>query len=299
MRIDLFSENRPGLPLATIDLDPVRVRGSRSVFGPSLHIGLQVIYESAKHIPVLFEGTMRWPGEHSGLQIPLQTVGGGTAEMIAPLSDHQIAAIEQKRAGNELVLELDLRAVGCPDETGRLGRYRHSAPLTLAVPRDRWKAALDGFGVGSIRIVELPSPPASSRKAWQRAFVQLDSAAHLLSEGRYGESTAAARAALERVAESVGQDSGCPRDGKAFGSYIDELSAYLKDRKNGADPLALVGALMKTAFGWTSHPVHQGFAVSQRDDAVFAVNLCIALYSYLVRAQPFAQDPSDRTPEGT
>lgn len=85
-----------------------------------LHVGVQVIFEKGKHQPFLFEGTFCWPGEHVGLMIPLQTVGGGTAELNVPISDEQIASLERKRAGKELRVELDLRAVGTPDEPGVL-----------------------------------------------------------------------------------------------------------------------------------------------------------------------------------
>lgn len=283
MRIAFSSEIRGNNPLFELEIDPARVRGTRSTFGPQLHVGVQVVF-NAGHQPILFEGEIKWPGEGGGAVIPLQSIGRGTAELVVALSDHQVAAIERTRAGRESNFELTLRAIGIPDDPGTLGRYTTNFIPQLQVPRDVWKRALNGFGVGIVRIVELPSPAPGLGEAWARAFELLDEASHLLSEGRYGEAVATARTVLERIAESVGEQNGYPRDNPAFSNYVEELAKRLKSRRNGDDPFALIGQLIRTANGWTSHPVHQGFDVSERDDAIFAVNLCVALYSYLARA---------------
>lgn len=283
MRIDLSSEANPGMLLVAVEVDPSRVRGSRSSFGPLLHVGVQILPES-RHKPLLFEGTIRWTGEQIGIPIPMQSIGLGTAELTIPLSDHQVASVERTRASREPIIDLDLCAVGTPNGDGQLGRYRSSFAPSLSVPRDRWKAALDGFGTSTVRIIELPSRTAGTDESWRRAFELLDKASRLLSEARYGEAVTTSRSALERITESVGSQVGYRREGINFSNYVDELAKLLKGRRNGADPFALIGQLIRTAFSWSSHPVHQGFDVSERDDAIFAVNLCVALYSYLVRA---------------
>ena len=280
MRYDLFSALEPRLPLATVELDPARIRGSRNAFGPMLHVGVQVIFEQGKNQPFLFEGMLCWPGENVGLMIPLQTVGGGTAELNVPISDHQIASLERKRAGKELRVELNLRAVGTLDESGVLGRYANNNRIAFDIPRDKWKDALNAFGVGMVRIIELPvAPPAD--EPLKAAAHQLGESASFFAEGRYGEAIVAARTSLERMVESIGSRIGMLRGEKNFSPFVEELSAKLKNHKTGDDPFALIGGLVRTAFGWTSHPAHQGFHVSERDDALFAINLCTALYSYI------------------
>ena len=287
MKIEFQSETRGTLTIAVIEVDPAHILGTRSSFGPLLHLGIQTIGDIDKRYeqPVLFEGQFKWPGEGHGAFIPLQSVGGGTTELVIPLSDHQVAAIERTRAGREPTFNLSLRAIGMPDQPGKLGRYTTSFIPPLQVPRDTWIRALHGFGVGTVRIVELPAPPRMDDERWGNAFERIESAARFLSEGQYGEAVATARVALERIAEAVGDAAGAQRnDGEPFAKYIQRLSEDLRNRNKGSDPFALIGQLIRTANGWTSHPVHQGFHVSQRDDAIFAVNLCTALYSYLVHA---------------
>ncbi|MGD0967770.1 MAG: hypothetical protein ABR949_05735 [Candidatus Aquilonibacter sp.] len=284
MRVDFYSEARPGTPKAVVEIDPTRVIGVRSPFGPLLQIFIQVIYEQGKDLPLMFEGMLCWPSQHVGLHIPLQTVGRGTATLVVPISDHEITSLEQRRAGGELRLELDLRAIGFPDEPGVLGRYTPSGGrIALEIPRDKWKAVLDGFGVGIVRILELPNPPKPD-KLLKEAADQLELAARSFSEGRYGESIAAARVCVERMIDSIGARVGLPRGDKSFAPFVEALAEKLKNRRVGNDPLALIGSLIRALFGWTSHPVHRGFQVSERDDALFALNLCVGLYSYIVSA---------------
>jgi hypothetical protein len=142
---------------------------------------------------------------------------------------------------------------------------------------------LDGFGVGSVRILELPNPPKPD-KLLKEAADQLESATRFFSDGRYGESIAAVRICVERMVDSIGARVGLPRGDKSFVPFVEELAASFKNRRAGNDPLALIGSLIRTLFGWTSHPVHRGFQVSERDDALFALNLCVGLYSYIVNA---------------
>lgn len=284
MKIELSSEQRPSAPLVIIEMDPARVRGSRSAFGPMLHLGVQIMNES-KHYPTLFEGMFKWVGEAGGITIPLQSIARGTSELLVPVSDHQVAAIERVRAGRASDFHIDLRAVGTPDSDGIVGRYTTNFVPQLQIPRDVWKRALDGCGVGAVRIIELPAPVAGAGQEWARAFEQVDVASRFLSEGRYGEAVATARMSLERIAEGVGSSLGRTRnEGEYFATYLDRITSELRERKRGSDPFALIGQLIRTANGWMSHPVHQGFDTSERDDALFAVNLCVAVYSYLARS---------------
>ncbi len=249
-----------------------------------LHIGVQIVHES-KHYPLLFEGMLKWSSEGGGIAIPVQSVARGTAELIVPLSDHQVAGIERVRAGKEPHFNVDLRAIGTPAGDGNLGRYTTNFIPPLQVPRDVWTRALGAIGSAAVRIIELPAPPPAAGRNWAHASELIEAASRFLSDGRYGEAVATARTALERITEAVGGALGEKRnEGEYFAPYIDRIAGQLRERRRASDPFALLGQLIRTANGWMSHPVHQGFDVSERDDATFAVNLCVALYSYLARA---------------
>jgi hypothetical protein len=236
-------------------------------------------------------------GAQEGLSIPLQPVARGGGELIIPISDAQISSFEEYRAGSEVNFDLRLRAVGFPDSRDVLGCYTTNFSPPFSIPRDRWIAVLDGFGLGIIRILELPPPPSpNSDGSWERAAELLQDASRRLAKGETSEAVAAVRPALERIAESTGVRAGVERQkDELFTPYVRRLTQSLKSRheKRGADAFALLADLIMSTFGWSSSPGHQGFDVSARDDATFAVNLGVALYSYLAKVHFDAPGPSE------
>ncbi len=284
MRIDFQNDQNPSFSLVAIEVDAQNIRGNRDAFGATIGIPLQILPESREQ-PRLWEGELRWGTQGSGLRIPLQVVGLGTSQVIAPISDQQVASLEAWRRAQEPVFGLQLRAVGASRSDNSPAFYTSSFVPALTVPRDTWKRVLDNFGTSPFRIIELPAPPAAN-ETWARAIELITNSTVLIREGHYGQSITMSRTALERISESVGVLVGLPRNGKPFAPYVDELQAYIKGSRDKSDPFALIGATIRTAFSWTSEPVHQGFDVSERDDAMFAANLVVALYSYLVTATP-------------
>jgi len=285
MRIDLQEHSTT---VVSVMVEPGMMRGSRSTFGPLLHIGMSYVFESPRR-PFLFEGTLRWGGETTGITIPLQMVVS-MMELTVSLSDHQVDAIERSRAGKEPVFQLELRALDGPGSDGQLRWYRSPSQFPLMVPREVWQRAIDGFGsAGTFRIVELPAAPPARSPQWARAQNSVASAAQQLAAGRFGESVATSRTALERIAEALGEDVGAHREDTKtpIGSYIDRLARQIAgDAPRQGNDFAVLGQLMKSLNAWASEPVHQGFDVSERDEATFALNLCVALYSYFVRLDP-------------
>lgn len=292
MRIDFHNDQNPSFTVVTIEVDPQNVRGTRDAFGAAIGIPLQILPESREQ-PRLWEGELRWGNQGTGLHIPMQVVGLGTSQLIAPISDQQIASLEAWRRAQEPSFGIHLRAIGNSRTDGSTNFFTSYFVPTLMVPRDTWKRALEGLGTAPFRIVELPAAPKAS-DAWARASELVSIAAASISDGHYGQSIATSRTALERITEAVGALSGLPRNGKPFAPYVDELQAHLKRTEDKGDPLALIAATIRTAFAWTSEPIHQGFDVSERDDATFAVTLVVALYSYLAKATPPRSSPESQ-----
>jgi hypothetical protein len=118
-----------------------------------------------------FDGTLCWKAEHYGKLIPMQCMRTGTAEVIVPMTDREIAALERVRDGGAAVFQIRLRAIGFLDDTNTIGVY---APVSFhyqdfkyqdfKVHLEKWHEVLRGFGFGDFRVVERPAPPAESSR---------------------------------------------------------------------------------------------------------------------------------------
>ena len=287
MKIELSSVNKPGASLTTVEIEPENLRGSRTAFGPILHISAMIAPTSA-HKPLLFDGTLCWKAEQYGKLIPMQCMRTGTAELIVPMTDHEIAALERVRDGGSAIFQIRLRAIGFPDDTNTIGVY---APVSFhyqefKVHLEKWHEVLRGFGFGDFRVVELPAPPADPPGAWTRARDLLLLAAASLSSGENGSAKTNTRAAIIELAEVIGDRVGVERSPTNFRLYVDRTRSKLKElhRLHGNDPFALLGDLMYSAFGFTSEPTHKGLDIAPRDEATFALSAATALYTYLVKA---------------
>jgi hypothetical protein len=101
---------------------------------------------------VLVGGTLGWPGELSGLAVPAQPILRNPAELRIPLSDDQLARLEARRAGAELILDLRLwglaqfNAAPIPVTSG----YNAT---TIPIPRERWLVVLAECGFGQRRLI--------------------------------------------------------------------------------------------------------------------------------------------------
>ncbi|MDQ6942328.1 MAG: hypothetical protein M3169_07395 [Candidatus Eremiobacteraeota bacterium] len=279
-----------------LDVDSARLQGSRSAFGAALQLGVSTPYEQpSKDVPLLFYGSLAWANQTDGLQIPAQSIRGGTSALAVPISDVQIAAIESVRKAAEPCFSLRLRMIAQNEK----GEVRHYGGLggqdsyNYVVPRDRWHDALDLCGHGRIRIVELPPPPEPASADWNAAAEALVASAAELRSGYYGAASTSSRKALEHVVAAIeirlaiAPKKQWPQRVKAAEDALRELH-----KSHHVAAYALYAELLRTLFNFASGGAHSQGAT--RDDAEFALTLATGLYAHLARV-PI---PTALLPEG-
>jgi len=269
-----------------LESDSARLQGSRTTFGAALQIHTLTPAQPTKDVPLLFFGSLAWAGESHGLPIPPQAIGGGDSALLLPITDAQIAAVENARKAGAPTFSLRLRVIA-QNEQGEVRQYGglgggDAYPYT--VPVEVWHNALDACGFGRIRIVELPPPPEPSAGDWKRAGDLLVRAAVELRAGNYGASTTSSRTALQHLVATMETRLGIEQKG-TFSDRVNALAKRLGDlhQKNGLDPYNVHAELVKAVFGFQSGPAHQGPDLAGREDAEFALSLTTALYVYAVR----------------
>jgi hypothetical protein len=268
----------------SIDLEPAQFRGARSAFGAYLLITGLLESDPTKARPLEIGGVLSWPSDGgTGLLIPPQLASGGTTGLVAPISDAQLASIEERRAGGEPNFEITLTALARRSD-GTTGSYRLSWSSPFLVPRDRWKDALAACGYGRIHIVELPVPPEIN-DAWARSALMLARASAEFGEGRYGETMGNARNALQEMvgvlerALSIGPKHRRVRaPGKRRGRDTDAAS-----RASQPGSVRRAGFRHPRCSRFSSDPMHRGYDLPNREDAAFALALATALHAFLAR----------------
>jgi hypothetical protein len=230
-------------------------------------------------------GSIIWSGEFDGLTVPAQPLLLNRNEFSVPITDEQLSRFEERRAGGDATLTLQLwgiaeRAPSGPLEAVTSGTFA----LPFSVPRDRWIEVLDHCGFGKRRIIELPAAP-SVGGTWEAASARLEAASRELAAGRSGASLVESRVALERLADALGAGLGIPRQKNPFANYVSMLCAKLEELQGGqkGTRYELIAQLVRSAFGFTSDPPHQGLDRGARDDAELALSTGMALYCYLAR----------------
>lgn len=278
----------------SIDLDTAQFRGGRSAFGAYVLVSGLLESDRAKAQPLEMGGTLCWPGDGGfGLVIPRQSVSGGTTALVAPISDAQLASIEERRAGGEPNFEITLTSLARRSD-GATASYKSSwATQPFSIPRDRWKDALAACGFGRLHIVELPVPPDVD-DAWSRSAQILALASAEFGNGRYGEAIGNVRNSLQELIAVLERSLAIEPAKAAFAPRVktvgDELSR--RHRRDGGDPYEVLASVVKALFGFASEPVHRGYDVSNRVDAMFALSLASALHVFLAR-HPIANAVSD------
>lgn len=269
----------------TFDFDPSQCTGSRTAFGARLMISGNLKVVGRKAQPLEMGGILSWETEHgNGLAIPQQPAYGGTTPLVVPISDRQLAGIEAIRASGEAKFGLSLYALA-RREDGTPAVYKSWGALPYVVPRDRWKDALAGCGYGKIHIVELPVPP-EVKDAWARSAATLAESSNEFAQGNYGFSLGHTRNAIQQIVDVLEQtlDITSPPS-LPFGNRVEAVSARLTElhAKRSADPYAVLGSLVRSAFDFSSDPVHRGYEIPNREDALLALSLTVALHTYLAR----------------
>lgn len=237
------------------------------------------------HRPLILGGSLCWAGETDGLSVPAQPLLLNRNEFVVPIADEQLVRFEDRRAGGEATLSLQLWGIAEQSPSGPVEAVTCGTfAQTFSVPRDCWLEVLDQCGFGKRRIVELPAAPVGAG-SWEGISARLEAASKELAVGRSGASLVETRVALERLADALGSDLGIARDKNSFANYVETLGKKLEELQGpqqGA-PYDLVAKLIKTAFGFASEPPHQGLDRAARDDAELALSTVTMLYSYLAR----------------
>ncbi len=268
----------------SLDLEPARLSGSRSAFGAQIVISGLLEFDRAKATPLEIGGALSWPNEGAGLVIPRQPAGGGTIGLVAPISDAQLASIEERRAGGEPNFEITLTALAVRGD-GRTASYKLSwAPQPFPVPRDKWKDTLAACGFGRIHIVELPVPP-DVNDTWARSAQMLARASAEFGQARYGESMGNARNALQELIGVLERNLGIEPSTDAFTLRVKNVGEALTalHGRRSADPYAVLASVVRAVADFASDPVHRGYDVPTREDAALALALTTALHAFLAR----------------
>jgi hypothetical protein len=295
-KFDFQYTDAPGQIVLRAEADPGHFSGGRNAFGPILLLRLQWLYDASipRHRPLAVQGTLQWgadPNGSEGLAIPLQAVTLNGPVRI-PVSDDQLAQLEERRAGGEpdfavrfealVQREAPAGADRTPDLAVRTVTHGYMAQ-PLAVSRDAWARILDRCGFGLRRMVELPPPPGGLGGKWDEASMELAGASKLLAQANDEQAIAAVRKALERIVEGVAAAVGePPPSGKGgFGPYVVKLADRIKAMEPArSHPFHLVASLLRTTFDFASGHAHGSSASSRRDEAVFAVALGTSLYAF-------------------
>lgn len=282
----------------SFDVDPAQFRGCRTAFGAQVQVFGNLEFDRTKVVPLQMGGILAWHAEgNMGLSIPMQSVGyGGTIALSAPISDAQLASIEDRRANGEANLALTLFALGRRPSEGASAYRMGWSPQPYVVPRDRWAEAMAACGLGRIHIVEVPVPPGDLSEHWLRSAKMLARSSAELAQGRYGESMGNVRNALQEMVDVLERWLGIQPKSPAFAARVNELGSRLATlhERRGADPYAVLAALVRAVFDFTSDPVHRGYDVPSRDDAAFALSAASALHIFLAR-RPLPTVAADQT----
>jgi hypothetical protein len=133
-----------------MNFDPGQFRGARTAFGAEWYVPL--VFKGVEGRPLAASGTMAWATENGyGLQIPTQPVGGGSCALTVPISDHELARIDEKRGGGESLLQLIFNVLALRPN-GATAIYKPYGPLNYTIPLHRWIAMLADTGFGKIHI---------------------------------------------------------------------------------------------------------------------------------------------------
>ena len=270
----------------SLDLDPARLRGSRSAFGAQLQVIGLLEYDRNKAVPLQIGGILAWHADGvSGLHIPSQSVGnGGTIGLAVSIADGQLAGLEERRAGGEPNLTLSLNALGRQTSEGTVSYRASWSPVPYLVPRDRWADAIAACGFGRIHIVELPVPTVGA-DAWSRSAQMLARGSADFGKARYGEAMGNVRNALQELVAVLERDLAIEPKTPVFAERIKELAVRLTalHERRGADPYGVMASLIRAVFDFSSDPVHRGYDLPNREDASFALSLATSLHAFLAR----------------
>ncbi|HWT06287.1 MAG TPA: hypothetical protein VN224_11065, partial [Xanthomonadales bacterium] len=298
MNIRITFSDEQGHAHYFLESDSARLQGSRNTFGAILMVSTLTPQQPTTDVPLLFFGSLAWASETDGLTIPPQPIRGGHSGLAVPITDAQMAAIENARNGGDPWFSLRLRVVAQngKGEVRQYGGLGGAESHPYSVPVEVWHKALDACGFGRVRIIELPPPPEANNDEWRAAADALVDASDRLRRGDYPGSATSSRGALERIVSAIEKPLGIAKPKSRWGDRVEEVSAALKTRhqSRGVDAYNLNADVVKTLFGFQSGATHRLFAT--RENAEYALTLTTALYSYVARVPiPEGSDQLDPT----
>lgn len=183
---------QPGLGLHRL-IFPVKLDARNTIVG-----GVSVVLSGCAW---LTNSGMEWLGTWT-TDLPLATNEGYdfSGTIVLPLTDEQIAVIEQRRAGRDLMLQINANVVlgydpgaadGSPDDRWPVRPFQES----LHIYGETWERYLRQTSASFALTVVLPVPLTDS--AGGRVGKHLRDAILKVNQGEYGDAVMAARKAVE------------------------------------------------------------------------------------------------------
>jgi hypothetical protein len=286
-----------------VEIDPSLIKGQRGVFGPALliNIACATVADSIAGEVTLhsLEGWITWASEGNfgpGILIPSQTVDPNTTSLIVPITDEQINAINDRRTGDYVTLDVKLRGLATiPNQRVKVAQplqgqqqlamprletkvvwEQSNAGQRVNIPLQTWLTVLKGLEAGRRRLVELPEPtlPPADSARWETCLGLLSKAAEAFPN-ETDKVLSNCRLVIEGVVVVVGNHFGITRDpNKSIAVWAKDLPDLLKPVwPNDPDASKLFLALVAAAFKWSSDTHHYNAKVPQRDEAAFAREL--------------------------
>lgn len=251
----------------------------------------------------------------AGIRILAQTVGLNAHRLQVPISDTQIEAIEDYRAGGPVLLSVSLSGLAaipndrievmCRMQNGdgtvseeyrprlEIREVRTMSSDYVRIEREHWLNILKELGAGQRRLVELPIPPLpEDDRHWDACLQQLTSATQRFRSGEYEQVLADCRKVVEGIAYVLADvwQLCHPQQATSFAAWTKELSNRLaKAWDSPKDGPEMLANLLSTAWSWTSPSAHYGSVIPTREEASFALSLCTDLTMFagqLVKAHP-------------
>lgn len=227
-----------------------------------------------------------------------------------PLTDRDIEAIEDRRAGADAQFNVSLSglarvtagarlfaSIGGPGTPKR--EFALASVITLGadafpqrgtthflqIDRERWLRFLTSLGRQSF-LFELPVMETRHDGAWKEAARTLERAAQFQGQGDFEEVPEKCREVLEGILRILADQWGIGRPGpNNFESWAKEVARRLKDRwpegdKDQADTIAL---LLNAGRLWSRASHHFGTGVPKRREAAFILHLTSTVFELAVQ----------------
>jgi hypothetical protein len=176
------------------------------------------------------------------------------ATLILPLTDEQLAVIEQRRAGSDLTIQLDVRAVLGYDPAHATGDENDRWPgrktqLNVPVQAEAWVRLLAQSSMASSLAVVVPVPLAGGDARYAKIGDHLREAIRKVNAGEYADAAVAARRALDVLSEEWPHEAQV-RSTPARERTLGQRLGLLRDALYSLAGAAPHGDSTASAIGW-------------------------------------------------